>query len=62
MKRKVNISFATVFHLAESYQEEYKRRNLLLSPIENEVFFKDYVQQYIDGNKHPVINTDIPLF
>ncbi len=60
MKKKT-ISFAEILHLAESYQEEYKERNLCLSEAENDAFFKDYVWQYQAGLK-PSINTEIPLF
>ena len=60
MKKK-ELTFAEIFHLAELYQEQYKERNLCLSPEQNEAFFKDFVWQYNVGLK-PSINTEIPLF
>lgn len=54
--------FAKILHLAEAYQEEYKQRGLCLSPELIDASFKDYVQQYNEGNTSPVINTDVLLF
>ena len=55
-------AFARILHFAEAYQEQYRERNLCLSPEQNEASFKDYVEQYNKGVLSPIINTDIPLF
>ena len=60
-------NFLTILHLAEQYQDQYKERNLCLSPEQNDAFFRDFVGQYYSaiywGKKPaPIINTDIPLF
>ena len=38
--------FLTILHLAEQYQDQYRERNLCLSPEQNDVFFRDFVGQY----------------
>ncbi len=67
MGKKIKPTFAGILHLAEAYQEEYKRRGLCLSPEQNEASFKDYVGQYYGALNHgkditPVIDTEVPLF
>ena len=59
--------FLTILHLAEQYQNQYRKRNLCLSLEQNDAFFRDFVWQYYAalywGKEHsPIINTDIPLF
>lgn len=59
--------FATILHLAERYQEQYRERGLCLSPAQNEACFRDFVGQYFGALHHgkepsPVIYPDIPLF
>lgn len=61
------MTFAMILHLAEMYCEQYEKRNLCLSPEQNEAFFRDFVNQYYSAiywgkEPSPVINTDIPLF
>ena len=55
-------AFARILHLAEAYQEQYRERDLCLSPEQNEASFKDYVEQYNKGISSPIINTDVLLF
>ena len=43
---KIKYDFATIFHLAEIYQEQYREMNLCLSPEQNEASFNDFVRQY----------------
>jgi hypothetical protein len=59
--------FLTILHLAEQYQDQYRERNLCLSPEQNDIFFRDFVEQYYAAlylgiEPHPVINTDLLLF
>ena len=59
--------FLTILHLAEHYQDQYRERNLCLSPEQNDAFFRDFVEQYYSAiywgkEPAPVINTEIPLF
>ena len=43
------MTFAMILHLAEMYCEQYEKRNLCLSPEQNEAFFRDFVNQYYSG-------------
>lgn len=61
MGRNKKLSFATVLHLAEMYQEQYKEKGYLFSEEQNDAHFRDFVAQYV-GGETPVINPDIPLF
>ena len=70
-KQKMNCApkqdFLTILHLAERYQDQYRERNLCLSPEQNDAFFRDFVEQYYSAiywgkEPSPVINTEIPLF
>jgi hypothetical protein len=66
-KKKTKFDFATIFHLAEVYAEQYNEKNLCLSPEQNDACFRDIVNQYYYNlrwgkNQSLVINTDIPLF
>lgn len=61
MGRNKKLSFATVLHLAEMYQEQYKEKGYLFSEEQNNAYFRDFVAQYV-GGEPPVINPDIPLF
>ena len=59
--------FATILHLAEKYCEQYRERNLCLSPERNEASFRDFVNQYYSALywRKPinhVIDPNIPLF
>ena len=61
------VDFLTILHLAERYQDQYRERNLCLSPEQNDAFFRDFVGQYYAALywrkvPSPVINIDIPLF
>lgn len=67
MRKVPKLDFFTILHLAEQYQDQYRERNLCLSPEQNDVFFRDFVWQYYSAiywgkEPSPVINTDIPLF
>ncbi len=67
MGKIIRPTFARVLHLAEDYQEEYKRRGLCLSPLQNEASFRDYVGQYYGALNHgekpnPYIDINVPLF
>lgn len=46
MKKKPKIDFSTILHLAEAYQDQYKKRGLCLSPAQNDASFRDFVAQY----------------
>ena len=46
MRKKPKLDFATVLHLAEAYQDQYREMNLCLSPEQNEASFRDFVWQY----------------
>lgn len=64
---RIKQDFTAILHLAELYFDQYRERNLCLSPLQNEVLFSDFVHQYysaINWGKEPkpVINTDMPLF
>ena len=64
---RIKQDFATILHLAEIYCDQYRERNLCLSPLQNKVFFRDFVYQYYAAiywgdNPKPVINLEIPLF
>ena len=67
MRRKPQLTFATVLHLAEMYCNQYGERNLCLSQEQNDAFFRDFVGQYLSAiywgkEPSPVIHTEIPLF
>ena len=67
MREKPKISFATIFILAEMYQEQYRERGLCLSPEQNDASFCDFVTQYYSAlywgqPVHPVIDPDVLLF
>lgn len=67
MRKKPEITVSMIFHLSEKFFEQYEERHLNLSLEQNEVCFRDFVNQYSSalfwGNTpSPVINTDIPLF
>lgn len=67
MRKKPEITFATVFRLAEIYQEQYLERGLCLSPEKNEACFRDFVMQYYSASYwrqpiHLYIDIDTPLF
>ena len=67
MRKAPKQDFLTILHLAEQYQDQYRERNLCLSPGQNDAFFCDFVGQYYSAiywgkEPSPVINTDIPLF
>lgn len=67
MRKPPKKDFATILHLAEMYCQQYKERNLCLSPEQNDAFFRDFVSQYYAAKywgepSVPVIKTDIPLF
>ena len=61
MGRNKKLTFATVLHLSEMYQEQYKEKGYLFSEEQNDAYFRDFVAQYV-GGETPVINPDIPLF
>jgi len=66
-KKKEEVDFLTILHLAEMYCNQYRARNLCLSQEENDVFFRDFVHQYYGAthwDKEPalIINTEIPMF
>jgi hypothetical protein len=59
--------FATILHLAEMYCEQYRGRNLYLSPEQNEASFRDFVGQYYGAlywgkTINLVIDVNVPLF
>ena len=59
--------FVTILHLAEIYQDQYRERNLCVTPEENDVFFCDFVHQYYaalywEKEPAPVINTEVLMF
>lgn len=63
----MKIDFASVLHLAEIYQDQYREMNLCLSPEQNEASFRDFVGQYYSaqhwGTKvSPTIKPSVPLF
>ena len=67
MKTTSKQDFLTILHLAVHYQNQYRERNLCLSPEQNDAFFRDFVEQYYSARcwgkePAPVINTEIPLF
>ena len=67
MREKPQISFATIFLLAEIYQEQYRERSLCLSTEQNDASFRDFVAQYYSAlywgqPVHPVIDPDVLLF
>lgn len=67
MRKQPKVTFATILHLSEMYCDQYRERNLCLSPEQNEASFRDFVGQYYAAiywgkEPSPVINTDIPLF
>ena len=49
MRRKPQLTFATVLHLAEMYCNQYGERNLCLSQEQNDAFFRDFVGQYLSA-------------
>lgn len=66
-KKKQEVDFSMILHLAEMYCDQYGERNLCLSQEQNDAFFRDFVGQYYCAvywgkEPKPVINTDIPLF
>lgn len=67
MKRKrFKLDFATILHLAEVYAEQYNEKGYCMSPEENDLCFRDFVQQYTSAvcwnqPANPVIRTDIPF-
>lgn len=66
-KKKQEVDFLTILHLAELYCDKYRERNLCLSQEQNDAFFRDFVRQYYSAiywgeDPQPVINTEIPLF
>ena len=67
MRKAPKQDFHTILHLAEQYQNQYRKRNLCLSLEQNDAFFRDFVGQYYSAiywgkEPAPVINTEIPLF
>ena len=59
--------FATILHLSEMYCEQYRERNLCLSPKQNEASFRDFVNQYYSALYwgKPInlaIDPNVPLF
>lgn len=67
MRKQPKVTFATILHLSKMYCEQYRERNLCLSPEQNDAFFRDFVGQYYSAiywgkEPSPIINTDIPLF
>ena len=67
MRTPLKKDFATILHLAEKYCEQYRERNLCLSPEQNDAFYRDFVGQYYAALywgkfPTPIIKTDIPLF
>lgn len=65
--RKMKYDFATILHLAEMYQEQYRRMDLCLSPEQNEASFRDFVAQYYSSRhwkeKSPLIlDPSVPSF
>lgn len=67
MRAKPQIRFIDILHLSELYCRQYTEKNLCLSRLQNDVFFRDFVGQYYTAlywGKEPslVIKTDVPLF
>ena len=59
--------FATILHLSEMYCEQYRERNLCLSPEQNEASFRDFVNRYYSALYwgKPInlaIDPNVPLF
>lgn len=65
-KKKREIDFMDILHLAEWYQEQYRERGLCLSEAQNEASFRDFVAQYYSSlhwglEVNPIINPEVPL-
>ena len=66
-KKKTKVDFATIFHLAEVYAEQYNEKSLCLSPEQNDACFRDFVNQYYSNlrwniTQPLVIDPNIPLW
>lgn len=67
MRKKPKLDFATVLHLAENYQDQYREMNLCLSPEQNEASFRDFVWQYTSAvfwgkEPNPILNPHARLY
>ena len=61
------MTFAMILHLAEMYCEQYEKKNLCLSPEQDEACFRDFANQYYSALYWGkpislVIDPNIPLF